>query len=214
MRRYCSILLLLSFFLITAVLSLSGGCTPDPVITDDQEDEPLEEIEIEEPDFTDDDQVVEAPKPATNYFWPLLNHAQLVLSSTEIIDGPNLLESDTGFVGEFTRDSEYNGRMIWLVDKTEVFEVEWLLLSFDVEYYAQHELQFILNFGLEIEDLQPEPFQEGLQVYDVVQVEEQKGFRIVINRVVLGKDQESSLTDDPIDFVALDLSITVVDKPE
>lgn len=213
MRRNCSIILL-SGLLMTFILIIIGGCTPDPEPIDDPEDDFIEEIEIEEPDIIEDEPEEEEPEPAINYFWPLISHGQLILSSTEIIDSPNLLESDTGFVGEFTRDSEYTGRILWLVDKTEVFEIEWVLLIFDVEYYARHELQFTLNYMFEIEDLQPESDQEGLQVFDLGQIEEQKGFRIKIDRVILGKGQEASFSAEPIDFVALDFNITVVDKPE
>ena len=213
MRRNCSVILL-SGLLMAVLLIFIGGCTPDPEPIDDPEDDFVEEIEIEEPDIIEDEPEKEEPEPVINYFWPLISHSQLVLSSTEIIDGPNLLESDTGFVGEFTRDSEYAGRIIWLVDKTEVFEIEWILLTFDVEYYARHELQFTLNYMFEIEDLKPEPDHESLQVFDVSQVEEQEGFRIKIDQVILGKGQEGNFTADPIDFVALDFNITVVDKPE
>ncbi len=211
MRRY-NFIILLSGLLVMVLLIISSGCTPDPEIVEEEEDKPAEEIE--ETDLIQEEPEDDDLEPATNYFWPLLSHAQLVLSSSEIISSPSLLESDPGFVGEFTRDSEYKGRIIWLVEKTEVFEVEWVLLTFDVEYYAQHDLQLILNYVFEIENLKPKPAQEGLQVFDLGQVEEKEGFRVEIESVILGKDQEGSFTVDPIDFVALDISITVIDKPE
>ena len=195
-------------FLFSAILSLAvvflfaaAGCAPDPDPVDEPEEDPVEENDLEDPD------------PPANYFWPLLSHGQIVLSSTEVVDGPHLLESDTGFVGEFTRDTTYKGRIVWLVDKTDVFDLEWIALTFTVDYYALHEWQFERFFIFEIEGLEPEPGDEGVQVFELGLADEQDGFLVEIERLVLGKNQEGRFTSDPIDYAALDIVLKVVDKP-
>ncbi len=196
---------LFSAILVILLLLASAGCVPEPEPVDEPEEDPVvkneEEYEMEDPDL-----------PA-NYFWPWLSHGQLVLSSTEVVDGPHLFESDTGFIGEFTRDAEYSGRVVWLVKNTDVFDIEWVTLTFDVEYFALHERQIRLHYFFEIEDLDPEPEDTGVQSFKTDLVEEQEGFRVQIKRVVLGKQQEGSFTADPVDYVALDVEMTVVDKP-
>jgi len=201
------VIVILAFMLVASAAGCAPGVEPDPV------DEPEVENEIEEPDLRDKEDDVEKPEPAANYFWPWISHGEIVLSSTEVIDGPHLFESDTGFVGEFTRDTEYSGRIVWLVEKTDVFEIEWLTLAFDVDYYALHEWQMELHFMFEIEDLELEPDDEGVQSFEAGLVDEQEGFRVEIKRVNLGKEQEGSFTTDPINYVALDVEITVIDKP-
>lgn len=205
--------MIFAVILAAALLLIDAGCTPDPEPVDDPDEDPVEENETEIPEPDDEEIEVEDPEMAANYFWPLLSHGQLVLSSTEVIDGPHLFESDPGFIGEFTRDTDYSGRLMWLVNQTDVFELEWVTLTFDVEYYVGHECEFELNFMFEIEDLDPEPEDEGKQIFEVGLAEEQEGFRVEIDRVILGKEQEGSFTADPIDYVAFEIELTVVDKP-
>ncbi len=204
---------LISLFLAMVLLFIASGCAPDHEPVVDPDEDPVEVNEEEVPEPVNDEIEVEDPEPAENYFWPWLSHGQLVLSSTEVIDGSHLFESDTGFVGEFTRGTDYSGRIVWLVKQTDVFEIEWVALTFDVDYYALHEREFELNFMFEIEDLDPEPEDKGDQVFKVDLAEEQEGFRVVIDRVILGKEQEGSFTTDPIDYVALEIELRVVDKP-
>lgn len=210
-----------TFFLVCLILIalLTGiACRPDPdTAADPVPDEPLDEdepinddLEIEDP--VEEDEEAD-PLMTDNYFWPLLSHGQLTLSSGEIIDGPSILESDSGFVAEFTEDYDYSGQVIWLVEKTDVFAIEWLTLTFDVEYYSGSENLLDLRFNLDVENLAPEPDEKGLQEFAVDLVEEKEGFRVVIDRVILAKEQESRVTDGPVDYVALDVEIDVVDKP-
>lgn len=209
--------------LVFMALLTGTACEPDPdtamdPFQDDQleEEEPAnDEASIEDPELED---TVDADKEtdpliSSDYYWPLLSHGQLTLSSGEIIDGPSILESDSGFVAEFTKDYEYNGLVIWLVEKSDVFAIEWLNLSFDVGYYSGSENIFDLRFNLDVENLAPEPGEKGLQEFNVDLVEEKEGFRITIDRVILAKEQESRVTTEPVDYVALDIEINVVDKP-
>ena len=210
-----------TFFLVCLILValLTGiACRPDPdTAVDPVPDEPLDEDEPINDDLEIEDPVEEDEEAdllmTDNYFWPLLSHGQLTLSSGEIIDGPSILESDSGFVAEFTEDYDYSGQVIWLVEKTDVFAIEWLTLTFDVEYYSGSENLFDLRFNLDVENLAPEPYEKGLQEFAVDIVEEKEGFRVVIDRVILAKEQESRVTDGPVDYVALDVEIDVVDKP-
>lgn len=195
------------FSAILAVLFIFAlaGCAPEPEQVDEPEEDPVLENE--------ENHEMEDPDLPTNYFWPWLSHGQLALSSTEVVDGPHLFESDTGFIGEFTRDAEYSGRVVWLVQNTDVFEIEWITLTFDVEYFTFQERQIRLNFSFEIENLEPDSEDKGVQIFETDLVEEQESFRVQISRVVLGKQQEGSFTADPIDYVALDVEMAVVDKP-
>jgi len=208
-----SMFILIAAFLAALFLSAAAGCAPDPGPVEDPDEDPAKENETEIPEPVNDEVEVEDPEPAANYFWPWISHGQLVLSSTEVIDGPHLFESDPGFVGEFSRDTDYSGRVVWLVDQTDVFEIEWVTLTFDVDYYAMHEWDLELNFIFELEDLDPVPEDEGEQIFEVSLAEEQEGFRVEIDRLILGKEQEGSFTAAPIDYVALEIELTVVDKP-
>lgn len=216
-------LCLVSLALICLILLTGTGCRPDP----DTAVDPVPNNHVDEEEPEEDDPLIDDPEPedpldedeekdpllTDNYFWPLLSHGQLTLSSRELIDGPSLLESDSGFVAEFTKDHEYSGRVFWLVDQTDVFAIEWLTLTFDVEYYSGSDEVLDLQFNLDLDNLKPDPGDEGLQEFDVDLVEEKEGFKVAIDKVVLAKEQESRVTSDPVDYVALDVEINVVDKP-
>lgn len=178
---------------------------PEETVPDPDEKDPAERIREEED--------IDEPLMAGDYFWPWISHSQLTLSSGEVIDGPHLFESDAGFVAEFTKEYDYSGRMVWLVENTDVFTIEWVTLNFDVEYYKENEWVFDFQVNLEFDDLKPEPADEGLQEFELDITEEQEGFKVVVDKIILGKEEEGSFITDPIDFVALDIEMTVVDKP-
>jgi len=220
---FLRLLLVLVLTVLLALLSI--GCSPDPendsdpdpvddpdLVDPELEDQVEEDPELDEPDYPEEVEVDE-PLITSNYYWSWIYHGQLLLSTTEIIDGPHLFESDTGFIIEYTKAHGFNGELVWLVNESDVFELEWITLNFDVDYYDNNELEFELYFSIEIEDLRPEPGDQGIQSFEPGIVEEQDGFEVVIDKVILGKEQESSFTTDPIDYVALKIEMNVVDKP-
>ena len=199
--------LLLIILLIVVIFLLSSGCgsrvsppveTTDPVIVDPA---------AEETPST-------RPVKISTYYWPWISHGMLDLSSGEVIPGPDLFESDLGFITEFTADKQpFIGRLVWLVKDTDVFTLDWIRLSFNVDYYDQHEWEYDISYLFEIDGLLPEPADDGLQEFAVDLVDRQDGFEVVINKVLLGKEQKGNFSDDPINFIALDLEMRVIDNP-
>jgi hypothetical protein len=200
----------MTLLFMALILFFPFGCSPvdqappEPV---NEEPDPVDEPEIEEAE-------PELPVTVTTYYWPWISHGQLELSSGEIIIGPDLFESDLGFIGEFTAETLYDGRLIWRVESTDLFTVEWLLLIFDVEFFDQSEVEETYTFNFLIEDLQPEPGEEGLQEFEVDLSERQQDFVVTIKRVVLGKEVESAYASDPVNYIALDLEMSVVVNQE
>ncbi|MFO7951255.1 MAG: hypothetical protein R6U91_00370 [Bacillota bacterium] len=215
--------LLKVLFLLAASFCLIfiTGCKPAPETAADPDEEmedvpdaDLPEEEVPDPEETELEEVeIEKPLMNGNYFWPEINHGQLTLSSGEVIDGPHLFESDTGFVAEFTQEYGYSGQVVWLVENTDVSTVKRVTLNFDVEYFEDNEKVFDIRFNLEFDDLDPEPFDEGTQEFAVDVTKEQEGFKVVVDKLILGKKKESSFATEPIDFVALEIEMTVVEKP-
>ncbi|MDZ4132639.1 MAG: hypothetical protein U1E11_05825 [Dethiobacteria bacterium] len=192
---------------IVAIFLLSSGCGSrvSPLV------ETVEPV-IEDPAVEETPSTI--PVKISTYYWPWISHGMLDLSSGEVISGPDLFESDLGFIDEFTADKEpFTGRLIWLVQGTDVFTLEWIRLSFNVDYYDQHEWEFDINYLFEIDGLLPEAADDGLQEFVVNLVERQDGFEVVINKVLLGKEQKGSFSNDPINFIALDLEMRVIDNP-
>lgn len=201
------------FLTVLLVLFAGTACVPDPVIDEDPDVDVIDMEEEPEVEAVVEETETEEQFPASTYFWPWVSHGQLVLSSGEVIIGPNLFESDLGFIAEFTRDHSYSGELYWLVEKSDVFELEWATLTFDVEYYEQGEWEYDIDFVFDIDDLQPRASAEGVQEFDLDLVEEQDGFKVTISRVRLGKNRESSFGEEPIDYVALDIEMKAVEKP-
>ncbi len=202
--------LLLSLFVLIFLL-VSAGCDPEPgVIEDLLEDEPeeVEDHEIEDP--VDEEPPEERPETPSNYYWPWLSHGHLDLSSGEVIAGPDLFESELGFIAEFTVDYSYEGLLVWVIEESDVFALDWVSLSFDVEYFEDSNRVFDISYDFRIEDLQPEPGEKGIQEFPVNLVREEEGFEVAIHKVVLGKEQESSISAAPINYVALEMEMNVI----
>lgn len=202
----------LSFFIVFTVILIFAviGCSPvqlDPEEPISEDPEEPEEIICEEP--VDDESTADKPLTDTTHYWPWISHGHLDLSSAEIIPGPDLFESDPGFIAEFTEDYSFDGLLVWPVKETDVFTLEWIMLSFNVDYYDLDEQLFELYFEFIIEDLQPEPGDEGIQEFTVNLSEQQRCFEVVIKKVLLGKGQESKVSAATIDFVALELEMKV-----
>ncbi len=206
-QAYITIIIL--WFLLLGVLTLAG-CTPDQEIED--------VIPIDELENVDQSDSVQAPVEeiviVTDYYWPWINHGQLELSSGEVILGPDIFESDYGFIGEFTENVAYEGRLIWRVEETDVFSLEWVNLEFDVDYYNKSEWESSSHFIFLIEGLAPEPADDGLQQFPLNLREKIENFEVIIKTVYLGKEEEGSFSTEPINYVAFDVEMKVVDNPD
>ncbi len=202
----------LFFLIVFAVILIFvvNGCSPDQlfpeeIIIDENEEDPdqLEEV----------DPVLEEPPAVSAHYWPWISYGHLDLSSGEVILGPDPFESDLGYIAEYTEAYSFDGLLVWLVDTSDVFKIEWITLSFNVEYYDQNERLFELYYEFAIEDLQPEPGDDGLQEFAVNLVDRQEGFEVMINKVLLGKEQQSSFSGNLINYVGLEIEMRVVGNP-
>lgn len=213
MRKEWSLCLCCIALPLIVLLFITFGCSPEPVVPDESPDVVVEEPEENDEDTNGEEEVAEPPHSAATYYWPWLSHGLLELSSGEIVAGPDLFESELGFISEFTGDYSYVGRLYWLVQDTDVFELQWANLSFNVEYFEEFEWQYELSYEFQIEELQPETADDGTQEFILNLVEQQEGFEVTVEKVILGKEQEGSFTTDPINYVALDIKMQVVTNP-
>ena len=213
MRKKWSLYLCYFVLPLIALLLITSGCRPDPVVPDDPPEAVVEGPDENGEDANGDEEVVEPPHSAATYYWPWLSHGLLELSSGEIVAGPDLFESELGFISEFTQDYSYEGRLYWLVQDTDVFALEWANLSFSVEYYEDFEWQHELTYEFQVEELQPEPADDGTQEFTLNLVEQHEGFEVTLVKIIMGKEQEGSFTTDPINYVALDIKMQVVSNP-
>ncbi|MBW6463034.1 MAG: hypothetical protein ACNA7Z_07105 [Dethiobacteria bacterium] len=200
-------------FLFGVVVIVSIGLIAGCGLFHEPVSEPVVE-EVADPDpVTEEEGSAEEPAMIVTYYWPWVSHGQVELSSGEIIIGPDLFESDHGFIGEFTVGSSYDGRLLWRVDSTDLFLLEWVSLTFDVDYYNQAEWESSSTFYFRIDDLQPEPGDEGLQHFTVNISERHEDFEVKIKQVLLGKEEEGSIAAEPLNYIAFDIEMTVIDNP-
>ncbi len=206
----------LAGILLFALLVTASGCGDDPEVIDDDLND-LEEITDEElidEEVTEEEPFDERPEDPEDYYWPWLSHGHLALSSGEIIPGPDLFESDLGFIGEFAEGDRYEGLLVWVVEESDVFELEWVVLSFDVEYFEGSQWAFDFNFEFQIDGIEPVPADEGRQEFLLDVAEKENGFGIVIRRIVLAKGQEGMIAPDPVDYVALEIEMYIDENLE
>ena len=221
------ILIFLAMLMIAA-----AGCDPETDVIGDIVEEELNDLDPNDVEATDPEEpdLLEPEEPADDvtgtpptYYWPWLSHAILDLSSGEVIAGPDIIMSDPGFMAEFTEDYRYEGRLFWVVEDSNVFTLEWVHLSFSVDFFEDSDFARELNFEFRVEDIEPiedaedaEPAEEaaGLQEYEVDYLKIVEGFAVEVTSVILGRGQESSISDEPIDFVALEIVMYVEDNIE
>lgn len=165
------------------------------------ENEPVNGIDL--PDDT--------PSP-DRYYWPWLSHGQLLLSSGEVAVGPDLFESDPGFIIEITEDHGFTGRLVWLLDESDPFLLEWIMLNFFVEYYEDNNRDADMEFQFTIDQFQLDPEGPPLQEFTLDLTDAQHGFQVRLSRVLFGREQESALTGAILNYVALDLEMSVADN--
>lgn len=195
--------------ILIVILLLPVACAP--------ENEPAEVPEIEEPVETGEPVEEELPAEESiqvlNYYWPWISHGQVELPGGEIIIGPDLFESELGFIGEFTPGDSYEGRLVWLVEDTDVFTLEWISLIFDVDFFEQSEWESVNSFEFMIDSLQPEPGNDGIRELPVNVSELHDSFEVTIRNIVLGKESEGNFSTDPISFIAFDITMRVLENP-
>jgi len=216
----------LIIFLLTMLLITAAGCDPETDVIGDIVDEELndldpddvEEADPEEPDLLEPEEPTdEITGTPPTYYWPWLSHAILDLSSGEVIPGPDIIMSDPGFMAEFTEDYSYEGQLFWVVEDSNVFALGWVHLSFSVDFFDDSDVARELNFEFRIEDIEPtedaedaEPVEEaGLQEHQVDYLKIVDGFAVEINSVTFGRGQESSISAEAVDFVALEIIMYV-----
>lgn len=167
-------------------------------------------------DSTDEDFIIEDPRAVSTYFWPWIHYGRLVLSSNELISGPDLFESDQGFINFFTENYYYNGKLVWIVEESDIYELEWVHLSFDVYYYENNEFAYDIYFDIEIDIRQSEidpGSGHGIHRFTVDILEQQRGFVLEITEIILGSNQESRVSGITIDYIALDVEMKIDVQP-
>lgn len=152
----------------------------------------------------------EDPLAATTYYLPWISNAEIVLSGGEVIIGLDVFESDPGYAFQFSPDYSYQGRLVWLVDHTAVFDLEWVTLAFDVDYYVENEWQTNLLFDIALENLEPHPGEDNIWRKRLDLAETKQDFAFSVKEIIVAKDQESRFATEPIDYVALEVEITVL----
>lgn len=203
--------------LLLAVFLSAAGCGDLSTPVEEIAPEELEG-EVIEPDPVEieaqaDDKAESEPSLLTDYYWPWISHGQLILSTGEIVLGPDLLQSDLGFIGEFPPGHSYGGRLVWPVLDTDLSDLEWAELTFEVESYQDNEWHHNLNFTFSLEEIRPVPGESGLQEFPLDLYEEQEGFSVRITGMVLAKNQEREIAPEPISFLALDVEMIAQDNP-
>ena len=225
-KRQMPVSFLILIFL-AMLLTAASGCDPETDVIGDIVEEELNDLDpndVEEADPDEPDLIV--PEESTDevtgtpptYYWPWLSHAIMDLSSGEVITGPDIIMSDPGFMAEFTEDYSYEGQLFWVVEDSDVFALEWVHLSFSVDYFDEDDVASELNFEFRIDDIEPteeaegvDPAEEaaGLQEHEVDYSEIIDGFTVEIKSVILGRGQESSISTGPIDYVSLEIIMYV-----
>lgn len=201
--------------ILILLMLTSCGCDSGeaPGLDDPVPDTPsLEDPQLPDQESADEFPFAEEPVAITTYYWPWISHGQLELSSGEIVVGPDLFESELGFIGEFTPERDFTGRLLWKVENTDVFSVQWISLTFDVDYFEDSEWISTTTFNFLIEDLTPETGDDGLQIFPTGLTDQDQNFVVTINRVLLGKEEEGSFTTEPLNYIALDLEMSVVEN--
>jgi hypothetical protein len=198
--------------LLTALLLLNTSCgfnapTVEEIIADE-----VTMIELFENEAANGDDLPDDTPSQARYYWPWLSHGQLLLSSGELVAGPDLFESDLGFITEITEAHGFKGRLVWMLDESDPLLLEWIMLNFFVEYYEDNNRLADMEFQFTIDQFQLNPEEPQLQEFTLNLTEEQYGFEVRLSRVLFGREQESAVTGAVLNFVALDLELRVADN--
>ncbi|MEW5785706.1 MAG: hypothetical protein AB1767_11655 [Bacillota bacterium] len=179
--------------LIVTLLPAATGCGA-PEEAADEPDTPPDSVSSETED----------------YFYPWISHGTLTLSTGEVIEGPDLFESDMGYIGDFTKDYSFNGKMIWLVEESNALDVEWAELTFNVSdyHYPTTDEKFNIDFTIMMEDFFNNNPAAGpnAQSFELDIVENRQGFEIKITRITFAREQEGH-DGELIDYVELQVEL-------
>jgi len=207
MKNGLNILLLFAVIIMLLISVPLTGC--DYIKTASEvnvhEDLDFDDIELEE--IKD-----EEPITLSTYFWPWIHHGTIVLSSGEIILGPDILESDQGFIGEYPFGKSYRGQLIWVVQETDIRSIEWIELNFDVDFYESNEWSYTTNYSFRVEvpildDDEADNFSFNLNLD-----EEKNSFRVSLYELIMAEGQEGSFINKPIDYVGFVMEINILEE--
>ncbi len=198
-----------SFVLILffTVIIVTGCDYVGSIINSDVHEE-LDHDDLSVEEIIDEDLM---PSYSSSYYWPWIHHGTIVLSSGEAIFGPDILESDQGFISEYPSGSSYRGKLVWIVDETNIRNIEWLTLAFDADYFEANEWEYSLSFDYRIEV----PFIDDdgdIFEFDLNLVEQKENLKIVISKLILAEEQEGAFITKPIDYLALEIEMIVLEE--
>ncbi len=201
----CFIALIALFLMLNISCGLDAleeEILPEEIIASDLEDEE-QPSEVSPPD---------EPSTVKTFYWPWISHGQLVLSSGEVLIGPDLFMSAPGFIAEISEDYFFEGRLVWLVEESDPLAVEWVSLHFFVEFYEGLDRAEDIEFEFMIDQFDLKPDGPEVQEFKVELNEQQYGFETRINSIAFGRDQQSEHTEAMLNFVALDVEMRVVEN--
>ena len=216
-QKNCFRLRVAAVLLLSVFISAAAGCGDLSMPVEESAPEKLEDEVVEPDPLQEELQIDDKSEPEkallTDYYWPWISHGHLVLSTGEIVLGPDLLQSDLGFIGEFPPGRSYSGRLVWPIIDTDLSDLEWAELTFEVEFYLDNQWHHNLNFSFDLEEIRPVSGESGLQEFPLDLYEEQEGFTVRITGMVLAKNQEKEIAPEPISFLALDVEMIAQDNP-
>jgi hypothetical protein len=198
--------------LLTALLLLNTSCSFDAPAVEEIIADEVTMVELFENETANGDDLPDDTPSLARYYWPWLSHGQLLLSSGEIVVGPDLFESDLGFIAEITEDHGFEGRLVWMLDESDPLLLEWIMLNFFVEYYEDNNRLADMEFQFTIDQFQLNPEDPQLQEFTLDLTDEQYGLEVRLSRVLFGRAHESAVTGALLNFVALDLEMRVADN--
>ncbi len=154
----------------------------------------------------------EGAAPA-NYYWPWVDHALVELSSGEVIEGPDIFESDYEFITEYAAGESYLGRLVFRVEESDVFSLQWINLQLDVDYYEGGQWVLSRSLTFLLDDFVTEVADDGVEEYVMSKQEQAEGFVVSIKKLQLGKEAEGSFSTEPLNYVAFEVEMKALKSP-
>jgi hypothetical protein len=190
--------------LVLVMIFASAGCGEQEGASGDPEPDGTESGDVGEDEGEGEG---EEDKP---YFYPWISHSTLMLSTGEALYMVDLFESDIGYIGDFTPDYFFEGTLVWIVEESNVFDVEWLELLFDVDdhHYDTIDDEFLIEFMIPIEDFFDNNPASGpdMESYELNIVEHRQGFEIKISQITFAQNQED-FEGNSINYVAMQVEM-------
>ena len=148
-----------------------------------------------------------------DYYWPWIDHARIELSSGEVIEGPDIFESDYGFIKEYAINDSYVGQLVFRVEESDVFSLKWINLQLDVDYFQAGQWVLSRSLTFSADDFIAEAADDGLQEYSLNLGEQAEGFAVNIKKLQLGKETGGSFSTEPLNYVAFEIEMKAVKSP-